>query len=386
MRKPPPYSLSWRDLVRLLLSELTRRCLGIIVEVHLFVMGLWILALDNAGDAIKYLKGRLWLTEPSASRTSQLETSDQPPSAKDANAAAVSFMRYVATFHDPVRLDPNLQRYESLFLSKRQEIAARAVCGFRPLVRLLVEEYSLFLACRTALFDALFLDAILNRGVTQILILGAGYDTRAYRFAAARRQRSFRSADLKCAVTVLEVDRSVVQDRKRRLLRERLPPDEHEWTTQGVNYLACDFKNPNGLEEALKRCNAFDGSLSTFVLWEGVSYYLEQAAVNNVLHTLTRLQSGGHWSLAFDFADAEVFNVGPGSPRTRLILRFARHANEPIVFGFPSDKQALSSVLEPFNVEVIKVWHCFEVAAGFFPRLKTAHNLFHQFIAQCEWS
>ena len=39
---------------------------------------------------------------------------------------------------------------------------------------------------RTAFFDSIFRDA-LNQNIPQIVIIGAGYDTRAYRFAKSNK-------------------------------------------------------------------------------------------------------------------------------------------------------------------------------------------------------
>ena len=55
---------------------------------------------------------------------------------------------------------------------------------------------------RTAFFDNLFIDA-LNKNIPQIVLLGAGYDTRAYRFA-----------DLNNATKIFELDIAPTQNRK----------------------------------------------------------------------------------------------------------------------------------------------------------------------------
>lgn len=83
-----------------------------------------------------------------------------PPPARDANAAGVAFLRYISAFHDDIVLDPQLRTYESFFLTPMGKFNGVVVRNCRPLLNVVIEEQALFMACRTAVFDDIFLDAI----------------------------------------------------------------------------------------------------------------------------------------------------------------------------------------------------------------------------------
>ena len=65
-----------------------------------------------------------------------------------------------------------------------------------------------YMIARTAYFDNIFTDA-LNKNTPQIVLLGAGYDTRAFRFG-----------ELNKATKIIELDIATTQNRKRRCLKK----------------------------------------------------------------------------------------------------------------------------------------------------------------------
>ena len=64
-----------------------------------------------------------------------------------------------------------------------------------------------YVMARTAFFDEVFINA-LNEAIPQIVLLGAGYDTRAYRFA-----------DLNRYSRIIEMDNAATQNRKKKCLK-----------------------------------------------------------------------------------------------------------------------------------------------------------------------
>lgn len=139
-----------------------------------------------------------------------------------------------------------------------------------------------FLSARTAWFDRVFAEA-LQEGLGQIVLLGAGYDTRALRFAGANR-----------GTRIIELDIPQTQDRKREILKKA------KVAIPGGLYLApIDFH-----EQKISRVLAqagYDTSESTLFLWEGVSYYLEPEAVEATLD-LVGENRNPRSRLAFDYA------------------------------------------------------------------------------------
>src|SRR5215475_753212 len=107
---------------------------------------------------------------------------------------------------------------------------------------------------RTRLIDDAIADACREQ-ITQFVILGAGFDSRAYRLADLR------------TITVFEVDHPSTQAAKRRVLEDALPsPPKH------VRFVACDF-NQLSLETGMVEAG-YRAFVRTFILWEGVTNYL----------------------------------------------------------------------------------------------------------------
>jgi len=118
---------------------------------------------------------------------------------------------------------------------------------------------------RTRLIDDLMIAAVRD-DIRQVVMLGAGFDCRAYRLPDL--------ADCR----VIEVDHPATQALK----RERLA--EIRSTPNPVIYAAADFTRQN-LRDVLQE-TSFDATSRTFFLWEGVTHYLGEAAVNETLRTI----------------------------------------------------------------------------------------------------
>lgn len=115
-----------------------------------------------------------------------------------------------------------------------------------------------------------FVDAAISDGAKQLLLLGAGYDTRATRLPAAT------------SCTAFEVDHPATQARKRSALGA---PAEH------VRYIPVDFEH-DSLTAALADCG-FDRHARTCVVWEGVFSYLTREAIDVTLAALVELCTPG---------------------------------------------------------------------------------------------
>lgn len=131
---------------------------------------------------------------------------------------------------------------------------------------------SRYLEARTRFFDRLVLGAI-ERGVTQIVNLGAGYDGRALRF----RHRG---------VQWFEVDHPDTQADKRRQLTA-LAIDHAD-----IRFVVIDFGSGADLAVAMHGAGMV-GSVETLVIWEGVVAYLEVADILATLRSLRRAVAPG---------------------------------------------------------------------------------------------
>jgi methyltransferase (TIGR00027 family) len=159
--------------------------------------------------------------------------------------------------------------------------------------------------------------AMSTQGVRQYVILGAGWDTFAWR-----------RPDLMDRLTVFELDHPATQQAKRdRLAREGFPAPDN------LVFVPIDFTTQS-LGARLRECG-FDPALPTFVNWMGVTYYLPKAVVEGVLRELHTLCTGGV-SVAFDYADAGLRAYVDSQSasfqsrwRRRLMERVLRQVGEP---------------------------------------------------------
>jgi methyltransferase (TIGR00027 family) len=122
----------------------------------------------------------------------------------------------------------------------------------------------------------------IDEGVRQILVLGAGLDTFAYRL---------RPVD---GLRVFELDHPATQREKRRRLADaQIAEPGH------VAYVAHDFEH--GSMTAALAAGGLDSRRRTFVLWLGVTPYLTEDAVFGTLGELARLPGGAE--IVFDYAN-----------------------------------------------------------------------------------
>jgi methyltransferase (TIGR00027 family) len=164
---------------------------------------------------------------------------------------------------------------------------------------------------RTKQFDAALLDALQN-GARQVVVLGAGFDSRAYRFQSQLGNVRF-----------MEVDYGPTQVYKKQRLAEIvgvIPPN--------VSFVPMDFTKDSLLDQL--RHAGYSEQQKTFFLWEGVTYYLPESAVKDTLH-FVRDHSVSGSRIAFDYFGAS--NPSVNNPR-HVYARWG----EPVIFGFPNDR------------------------------------------------
>jgi methyltransferase (TIGR00027 family) len=165
---------------------------------------------------------------------------------------------------------------------------------------------------RTRLIDDLLADVAGE--ATQLVILGAGFDSRTYRLPALTG----------CAV--YELDLAATQDRKRRRLANvRRAP------VCPVRYVAVDFERDD-LERALLTAG-YDPMARSVILWEGVTNYLTAAAVDATLAAICRLAVSGS-TLVFTYVDRAALARGAAAfPEAGRWIESVTRRGEPWTFG-----------------------------------------------------
>ncbi|MBU0516221.1 MAG: SAM-dependent methyltransferase [Proteobacteria bacterium] len=178
-----------------------------------------------------------------------------------------------------------------------------------------------YVTARTRHFDAI-LERELRAGATQVVILGAGFDSRAFRF-----HRKFPR------VKFFELDLPATQSIKRRLTRERIGPPPPT-----LVYTPIDF-NTQTLGQALARAG-YNPRARTVFIWEGVTYYITAGAVDSTLRFIAR-KSGPGSSVIFDYALEEVIKGDfRRFPYAQYAIKRLASINEPFLFGIRQDRAA----------------------------------------------
>lgn len=140
-----------------------------------------------------------------------------------------------------------------------------------------------FIVVRCRYMDDILVEA-LSQGIQQLVILGAGFDSRAYRFD-----------QLKDSIKVFEVDHPATQ-------RSKLKKLEHILGQAGlpgnVTFIPIDFT-----QETLATCLSeygYSECLRTLFLWEGVTMYLDAPSVEDTLAFIANHSAPGS-TVVFDY-------------------------------------------------------------------------------------
>ena len=144
-----------------------------------------------------------------------------------------------------------------------------------------------FFSARTTYLDNL-LQSSMDDGIKQVVIVAAGYDSRAYRFGDANPDVQFFEVDLP----------QVIEAKKNDVAALNLKSDM-------VEYIGADLANI-AIKDALESNDKFVASERTLYLVEGLIYYLPQEAVDNLYVSLGEVAAPGS-ILSYDFANHCLF-------------------------------------------------------------------------------
>lgn len=137
--------------------------------------------------------------------------------------------------------------------------------------------------CRKRYID----DTLAASAAEAVVILGAGFDTLAYRLPAL------------AGTTVYEVDHPANSARKRAAVTRMLGS-----FPESVTQVPIDFETQDLGEELTKR--GYDGTAKTFFVWEAVTQYLTEAGVRKTFGFLRTAPAGSRLTFTFlrkDFLD-----------------------------------------------------------------------------------
>lgn len=178
-----------------------------------------------------------------------------------------------------------------------------------------------YLNARTHHIDRVLREAVRD-GATQVVILGAGYDTRAWRFR-----------DELAGIPVFEVDRRGTQRRKREVAGRALGA-----TPANLRYVEVDFGQADTLFPRLREHGYADRRRTLFV-WEGVSYYLPSEDVDALLADVAANAAPGS-SIVFDYLYRSVLDGGSTRYGAEGARRYLERRGQPYRSGLPDSDSA----------------------------------------------
>ncbi len=214
-------------------------------------------------------------------------------------------------------------RWAHLFLSApaRGALAAWSRSLSARLLRRLGPSGTTYVPLRHRFIDD-HLTTALDAGATQVVLLGAGYDTRAYRFA-----------DQLAGRPVFEVDLAAISRAKAATIERHA----EEFPAANVVRVEIDFETQT-LAEVLTAAGFTHGA-KTFFTWEGVPMYLTRAAVAATLDGVHELGGPGS-QIAHDMWFL-VDDPGPMGTARRVVPSALSLIGEPVTFAIhPEDYEA----------------------------------------------
>jgi methyltransferase (TIGR00027 family) len=177
-----------------------------------------------------------------------------------------------------------------------------------------------FLAMRARVAEDALAASMAEHGTSQIVILGAGLDTYAYREASRKDLHIF------------EVDHPATQAWKRELLAKAEIEEPKSLTFVPINF------ERQSLANALAAAG-FDPEQKTFFIWLGVVYYLTREAISSTLRFMSGLPGGAE--VVFDYGTPKrSLEAADAANRVVIAAKAAETGEELRTFFEPEDLYA----------------------------------------------
>jgi methyltransferase (TIGR00027 family) len=244
-------------------------------------------------------------------------------------ALSAAMLRYMA-YKDAHSDFPGTDHLSGLFLPPNIKTVLFFPFFRRGLRKKFVGGYEYVLA-RTNYFDELF-ERALEENIPQIVVLGAGYDTRAIRFGGLIQKTK-----------IFELDAPHTQLQKQAVLAKtgnKIP--------EQLIFVPINFSTQN-LEQVLLPAG-YDRSQKTLFLWEGVTFYLTAGEVDRTLGFI-RGNSGPGSRLAFDYSYKGAIDGTAEYYGAEETARAVSEDREPFTFGI--EKGMIESFLADRGFELV---------------------------------
>ena len=203
---------------------------------------------------------------------------------------------------------------------------------------------------RTKYIDDLLSYSVLN-GIKQVIILGAGFDTRALRL------------DFLKNIIIIEIDHPDTSNFKISILNkymEKLP--------ENILFYQADF-NKQSLSEIAAQAK-INFNLPTTLIWEGVTNYLTSESINATFQFTRNFTVD--FNMIFTYIDKSVIENPTEFQGTKKIYSVLINNEENWTFGF--NPKELPNYLSQYNLKIIKDVNATDYRKKYIPERKEINS------------
>lgn len=197
---------------------------------------------------------------------------------------------------------------------------------------------------RTKIIDSIFKNA-LEAKFDQILIFGAGFDSRGVRFSKLNKRTK-----------IFELDAPVTQEAKLNQFKNRgieLDPN--------IIFISINF-NKESIEEKLLN-SGFDKNRKSLFILEGLTMYLDSEAIDNTFKIIDQFAGDGS-EVVFDYIYSSVLREENLYYGETEVYKGVKDRGEPWSFGI--EKGEIKSFLEDKNLKLIQNFDSNDLENEFF--------------------
>ncbi len=187
------------------------------------------------------------------------------------------------------------------------------------------------LIARVRYFDD-YLKKCISANFEQIVILGAGYDTRAYRIKGIK------------SIKVFEVDHPNTQRFKLKKIKEI-----YSSAPKHITYVSIDFETQKLSQELYN--NGYNKLLKTLFIIEGLIYYIPPNAAAETL-TFIAKNTGKGSAVIFDYFPETVVDGNNKTEIAQNLRIFPQLQGEPLQFGI--NEEEIKKYLTQFGFTHVK--------------------------------
>ncbi|MBC8951087.1 SAM-dependent methyltransferase [Xenorhabdus sp. TS4] len=223
-------------------------------------------------------------------------------------------MRYLLSSND--EMVPNPDNYGKYFVNGKWEKYLKDVDAAKSELQSRLPGCMYYHLIRTLKFDDSLIKWANSERNSQIVILGAGFDSRAMRYSELLDGNN---------ISVYEIDLAAMLEFKKGIIdKHKLQP------CIGYHYIPCNFNDKN-----LSGCMLAGGiskNKNTLILWEGVTYFLPDEIIQNTIIELRDFFKG-KLQITLDYAFRDYIEGNLNFYGAKELYDVLVEISEPHFFG-----------------------------------------------------